>query len=333
MRDKLQRIRSKKLWAFLILPVTIIIALILVSTFLFPILYSNNSSGSQGNNRLHSGNVSMIQLSGNVPYLMSNSSYSSDSAKIGNAPTNQVLNLALYLNFTHMWLLKWYANQVNNPSSVLFHKYLSPQEFRDIFYPSHYEISSIENYYIKQGFSVWSYPYAPTVIIIRGNVGLIEKTFHVMEYEYSFKGNNAVFLTNTANPSVPAEFFPEIFHIYGLSYASYALYNHGSVFSLKRELSVDKSQVNISGNSCTLTPGNIYSYYGMNKIFKKGFSGAGTKIGILGVGESVGMNSVTSFWNAYNINNPNTKLINLTVGGTNNYSQGFEADLDLEWAG
>ncbi len=333
MKDRLQWIRAKKLWAFMILPLTIIIALILVSTFIFPILYSNNSSGSHGNNAPPSGNASMIQMSGNVPYLISNSSYSSDSAKVGNAPTNQVLNLALYLNFTHIWLLKWYANEVNNPSSIFFHKYLNPQEFRDIFYPTQYEISLIENYYIKQGFSVWSYPYAPTVIVIRGNIGLIEKTFHVVEYEYRFSGNNAVFLTNTANPWIPTEFLPEIFHVYGLSYASYALYTQGPTFSLKRELRVENPQINVSGNSCTLTPRNIYSYYGLNKIFKKGFSGAGTKIGILGVGESIGMNSVTDFWYTYNISNPNTNLINLTVGGTNNYAQGFEADLDLEWAG
>ena len=287
--------------------------------------YNHNQGQEHGQN-------DMRILSGNIPYMMQNSTFSSDLELIGPAPGNANMTLTLYLGLKNMEFLHWYVDQVNNPNSALFHNYMSPGQFRTLFYPPYPYIRTIENYYSQAGFRVWNYQYAPTVIVLGGNVSLVESTFHVREYLYKFTPNGAVFMTNTANPSVPSE-FSDIFHVYGLSYSSEALLVSGTSLGVKSNAFIEGQAPSPEGNSYTLTPPNLYSFYQVNKLFENGFSGKGTSIGILGVGQSVDMSAVSTFWNEYGIHNPATKFINLTSNGKNPYRQGFEADLDVEWSG
>lgn len=280
----------------------------------------------------HHQSGQMMTLTGNVPYLIQNQSFQSELQFVGSAPGNVNLTLTLYLGLSNMGFLQWYVNQVNNPNSPLFHHYMNPSQFRALFYPSSNAINHIESYYSAQGFKVWNYNYAPTVIVLRGNVSLIENVFNVQEYIYKFLPNGAEFITNTANPSVPSQ-FSSIFHIYGLSYSTEALLNTGSQQSVKTNTFVQGQVSGPAGNSFILTPGSVSSFYQVNSLFSNGLTGQNTKIGILGVGQSVNMAAVSMFWNGYGIHNPTVKLINLTSNGMNPYGEGFEADLDVEWSG
>lgn len=323
----------KKRWRMAVIAVSLLVAVLFLASSFQPATTGVNTAtpaDMQGMNYHHHGR--MTTLSGNVPYMMQNQSFSSDLQLIGPAPGNAVLTLTLYLGFNHMGMLQWYVNQVNNPNSVLFHHYMSPSQFNSMFYPSHGTVHAIENYYSHEGFRVWNYNYAPTVIVVQGNVSLVESAFHVSEYLYKFLPNNAEFITNTANPSVPSQFH-SIFHVYGLSYSSAALLSSGNQKALKTNTIVQGQASGPAGNSYILTPTSLSSFYQVNKLFAKGYNGTNTKIGILGVGESVNMNAVSMFWNGYGIHNPTVKFVNLTANGQNPYSEGFESDLDVEWSG
>ncbi len=310
--------------------IPIAIALILIAVYVLPIFYQNSNTAQSNKNQFSSEN--MIKLHGNVPYIISNETCSKNMTFIQKAPGTSKMALTLYLNYTNLSLLEKYAYELNNPTSINFHKYLTPEEFRREFDPNNQEIRAIENYYERAGFTVWNYSYAPNIIVVDGSISLIEEAFNVTEYCCEFKGNNKLFITNKADPWIPRNFF-EIYHIYGLSYSSDALYPLSNSLQEKLGLRGYDSIFNITGNSYTLIPNNIYSYYNLDKLLKNGSNGEGIKIGILGVGESVDMNCVENFWNAFGISNPDTKLINLTSSGGNSYPQGFEADLDVEWAG
>ena len=303
---------------------------ILISVYIIPTFYPTSNSVETKKITIQQGN--MVKVSGNVPYIIYNSTCAHNLTLLGAAPKGKFLAITLYLNYTNLSLLERCASELNNPASSNFHKYLTSQEFRREFDPGYNEIRAIENYYAKIGFSVWNYSYAPNIIVLNGSISLIDEAFNVTEYCCEYLGNHADFITNKADPWVPQN-FSEIYHIYGLSYSSKALYSFYNPSQAKLGISGSSSIGNFYGNSNTLIPNNIYSYYNLSELFKKGYSGQGMKIGILGVGESVDMGSVKNFWNAFGIHNPDTNLINLTSTGSNNYNQGFEADLDVEWAG
>ena len=72
----------------------------------------------------------MIKLHGNVPYIISNETCSKNMTFIQKAPGTSKMALTLYLNYTNLSLLEKYAYELNNPTSINFHKYLTPEEFR-----------------------------------------------------------------------------------------------------------------------------------------------------------------------------------------------------------
>ncbi|BAB59291.1 hypothetical protein [Thermoplasma volcanium GSS1] len=278
-----------------------------------------------------------VLLNGNTPYLMTSPYFSPYLLNLGPANQSTVINVTLYLNFTHIQALEQFVSQVNSPNSPEFRHYLSPSQFESMYYPSSSVINSIENYYEKLGFKVWSYWYAPLVIVLQGNVSMFEHAFGTMLFEYMFTypgGDGAVFMTNTANPYIPIEFKGVIMHVYGLSYSSDALLSTVNKHELKTEVSTVKlSGLNLNGSKDLLTPINLANFYGVSALEESGLTGAGIKIGILGVGESANISAIDNFWNQYGIHHPTVKFVNLTPNGLNPYPEGVEADLDVEWSG
>lgn len=257
----------------------------------------------------------------------------------GPANGSMELNVTLYLNFTNLSGLEQFVSEVNSPMSPYFGDYLTPQQFRAMYYPSASVIGQIEAYYSGLGFKVWSYWYAPPlVIVLQGNVSMFEHTFGTMLYEYEFtypNGSYATFVTNTANPYIPEQFSQYIVHVYGLSYSSDALLSEVNRQDLKTEVTgatqTAGSQISMSS---VVTPLNLEQFYGVSELQQMGYTGQGIKIGILGVGESVNMSAVRAFWDRFGIHNPSVVLVNLTPpNGMNPYPEGVEADLDVEWSG
>ncbi len=274
-----------------------------------------------------------VMLNGNTPYVITDPELDPYLLNLGPASPTTQMNITLYLNMTNLSELSIFDSSVNSPLSTDFHQFLTPQEFRTEFYPSDTEISSIMAYYAAEGFKVWNYSYAPLVVVLSGTAGMFEKAFGVMVYEYAFEYpgvSPTIFLTNTANPYIPAAFGSDIMHVYGLSYSTDVL------------LSASQKGATVAGENAVssalpsneiLTPPNLENYYNVTQLHEMGLNGTGIKIGILGVGESVNVSSVRDFWDTYGIHNPSLTLVNLTANGLNPYPEGFEADLDVEWSG
>lgn len=331
-KDRFSKV-IKNHWGMIVVAASILVALLFLASSFQPADLSNTAViPSEMHGGSHHRPGQMMTLTGNVPYLMQNQSFQGELQLVGPAPGNANLTLTLYLGLNHMSILKWYVNQVNNPNSPLFHHYMNPSQFRELFYPSGNIINNIESYYSGHGFKVWNYNYASTVIVVKGNVSLVESVFHLQEYVYKYIPNGANFISNIANPSVPAQ-FGIIYHVYGLSYSTEALLATGSQQGLKTNTVIQGQVSGPSGNSFILTPASLSSFYQVNSLFGKGIAGKNTKIGILGVGQSVNMAAVSMFWNGYGIHNPAVKFVNLTSNGMNPYGEGFEADLDVEWSG
>ncbi|MHB8361416.1 MAG: S53 family peptidase [Thermoplasmataceae archaeon] len=282
---------------------------------------SNNSSSS------------MVQLPGNIPFLINNTSFASALKNVSPANSSKTLNIEMYLSLQNLSNLYNLSQNISSPVSNQYHQFMNPAQFRNKYYPSKSEIASIMSYYQNLGFKVWQYSYSPLMIILNGTISIIESAFHLKLYNFHWSPTNITFISNEQNPSIPKIFQNYILHIYGMSYSSLALFNPSQSNNFKTSFSPSNLSDQLNVNSLPLTPTNLRSYYGINNLISSGYSGQNESIGILGVGESFDYSSVDSFFSHYNIPIPRITQINLTNNGKNPYSEGMEADLDVEWAG
>ncbi len=302
----------------------IAIAFFFVTSAFLGVGISNGSTDS---------NVRMVQLQGNVPYMITNQNFSFDLMNLGPANGSIVLNLTIYLRLQNLTQLYYYAKILNDPSSKYYREYISPLQFREQYYPSLSVINSIKSYYQQNGFKVWQYSFAPLVIIISGNISTIEKAFGITLYNYEWLPTSTVFISNNQNPLIPISFEPYILHIYGLSYSSYALLSSTENYNPKEELTNYEKTSSPAGGPNTLTPPNLDSFYSVSTLHSLGYMGKNETIGLLGFAANINMNAIHDFWAEYNISFPEVTQINITPNGQNPYPEGFEDDLDVEWSG
>lgn len=281
-----------------------------------------------------------VPISGNVPYLISNPQFSSFFTNMGPANGSIVLNITLYLGLTNLSYLYEFVNEVNTAGNALYHHYLTPAQFRAEFYPSNSTVNAIESYYTSQGFKTWSYAYAPLVIVLQGNITIIDKTFGITLYDYNttlptensytYQQLSPIFITNNQNPNVPFIFSRYIVNVHGLSYASEVILTKSAVGGGLFQMQGNAGSPNAS--QTMLTPGNVAQYYQVSPLLSSGYNGTGQRIGIVGVGQGLNMSSEELFWHTYGIYPAHVHIVNLTPNGLNTARVGGEESLDLEWS-
>ena len=313
---------------------------------------------------------SMAVLAGNVPYLFTTPGFDFLWSIAGPTSGSQVLNLTLYLADTNLTYLEILVNELNTPGNPLYHHYLTPSQFQAQFYPSSTTVNGLENYYRQHGFTVWSYSYAPTVIVLQANVSTIDTQFELtleninvsstyagLENSYNYATLHNPVITNLVNPSVPSTYSSLIVSIYGMSYASDIDLNKAAITEcvylgggcsqsgtpngtmpgqggvLVAQEDQSSGSLSPAGSSSLLTPPNIESYYQMNGLVQAGYNGTGQKVGIIGVGQNFVYANEAAFWATYGIYPHNVHLVNLTSNGLNPYPSGSEQELDLEMVG
>ena len=104
-------------------------------------------------------------------------------------PINPYMQLTVLvgLKFTNPTLLNNYLTDVQNPSSVTYHRYLSKQQFQDYFSPDLATYSNLGNYFTKSGLTVNSYPDRVT-IKLTGSVAQFENIFHTKIMDVTWNG-------------------------------------------------------------------------------------------------------------------------------------------------
>ena len=282
----------------------------------------------------------LVPLTGNVPYLISNPQFSSFFTNMGPANGSTVLNVTLYLALTNLTYLYILVNELNTPGNALYHHYLTPSQFRAEFYPSNATVSAIKSYYSSEGFKVWSYPYAPLVVILQANITTIDKAFGITLYDYNttlptensytYQKLSSIFITNNESPSVPFIFSHDIVNVHGLSYASEVLLTKSAVGGGLYQMQDNTGSPNASQSM--LTPANLEQFYQISPLLSSGYNGTGQKIGIVGVGQGLNMTAEELFWHTYGIYPTHVHIVNLTANGLNTARVGGEESLDLEWS-
>jgi uncharacterized repeat protein (TIGR01451 family) len=153
-------------------------------------------------------NAALVTLSGHVPAVVS------QLTAEGSLPGTNRLNLAIGLPLTNTGALSNLLQQVYDPSSTNYHKYLTPDQFTAQFGPTAQDYQSVIDFATRNGLVV-SGTYSNRMLVdVTGKVSDIQNAFHVALHTYRHPTENRNFYAPNTEPTVDSSL--PILHISGL---------------------------------------------------------------------------------------------------------------------
>jgi hypothetical protein len=130
-------------------------------------------------------------------------------------PETNRLNLAIGLPLRNQAALDHFLQQLQDPASTNYHRYLTPQEFTKQFGPTRQDYDAVINFAKTNGLSVRGTYSNRTLVDVSAEVGTIEKALHVRMHTYRHPTEKRNFFAPDAEPSVDLDV--PILHISGLN--------------------------------------------------------------------------------------------------------------------
>ena len=284
------------------------------------------------------------------------------------------------LQFDHMMLvlkrpaeldaqLTQLIDDMHNPKSASYHKWIGAEQFGERFGPSQSDVEAVRHWLEAEGFTV-NVVYANNMFIdFSGTARQVETAFHTEIHNYEVNGQ--MHIANSRDPQIPAALGSVVHGITSLNdfhpRAMHEKVAHTTIDpkggNLKTavahsEVHSAKSEYDVSGGYYLIAPYDLEKIYNIAPLFTAGISGQGMKIVVVedtdlyncnatGAAGAAGTPcSATSDWavfrntfglGRYTAGNltqsnpaPQTGANNCTDPGDN--SDDVEAAIDVEWS-
>ena len=237
------------------------------------------------------------------------------------APRSLRISIAMALR-NREELQKLIADQ-QDPSSALYHRWLTPAEFSDRFGPTADGIAQVEIWLTKAGFSVESARLSRRTVVATAPVPVIEKAL-ALKIGSSADGST---FANLSDPIVPSSIAPLIASIRGL----------GNTIRVHRDVAVSETRVTpdaTQGGRTAFGPKDMWTFYDEAALNAAGTTGTGADCIALIEASDFEDTAVTVFDATFGL--PPATVSRVLVDGTNPGVTGgdatTEADLDVEYA-
>jgi len=142
---------------------------------------------------------SLTTLKGNVPSL-ARAEFDQGEADAATQLTN--MRLVLSRSAAQQSALDSYLAQLQDKSSPNYHKWLTPQQFGQLYGPADSDIAALVAWLQSHGFTVEPISVGRTNIAFSGSVSQVEAAFHTSIH--SFQTADAQFYSNTTDPQIPS---------------------------------------------------------------------------------------------------------------------------------
>ena len=236
------------------------------------------------------------------------------------ADASQVLHLSIGLRPSDPAGLDDLLQAIYTPGSPMYHQYLTPEEFTQLFAPTPDQVQQVVSFLQSQGVNVQGV--APNRLLIDATttVGVAEQAFHVQINEYTYA--NRTFYANAQAPDVPAILQPLIRSIGGLD---------NSVRYQPRVQSARGSRLQAAATS-GYGPGELSQAYDTVPFVGASMQGQGQTIALFEL-DGYQASDVQQYFQKYNLGA--SELSNVLVDGASGTAgQGaIEVELDIEVAG
>ena len=212
-------------------------------------------------------------------------------------------------------------SEQQDPSSRLYHKWLTPEEYGERFGLSDADLAKVTSWLQSQGLIVESVAASRTEVFFTGPVGLVGKVFATQIDDYVFKGEQH--FANRDPVSVPSAMAPVLLGVRGFS----------NFPPRSRLTPAPRFTSNISGNHF-LIPGDFATIYNLDPLYSQGLDGSGQKVAVVGQ-TAVKLSDIRAFRTASGLtqNDPTVQLVPGTGTSTTCTADLDEANLDIEWSG
>lgn len=102
-----------------------------------------------------------------------------------------------------------------DPASPDFHRWLTPEEFGELYGPTNSDIQSITVWLQGHGFSVDNVAIGRTFIEFSGTAALVRQAFHTEIHRYKVNGEEHI--ANSSDPSIPEALSPVVTGVFSLN--------------------------------------------------------------------------------------------------------------------
>jgi len=226
-----------------------------------------------------------------------------------------------------------FVDELHNPKSANFHKWVSAAEFGKNFGLAESDVQTITGWLASHGLVVNAVYPSGMVIDFSGNAGQVARAFHTVIHSLSVGG--VAHIANFGDPQIPAALAPAVAGVISL--------HDFRPHSMKRP----KYTYPFGGSIVhALVPADLATIYDFNPLFSKGITGAGQTIVVL---EDTDLYNGTRDWTAFRsefglsqYTTGSLATVHPTGGGANNCSDpgvsegpagdDDEAALDVEWS-
>ena len=226
--------------------------------------------------------------------------------------------------------LQQFIDELHDPKSPNFHKWLTAQQFGERFGVAHQDLDSVTRWLESFGFQVNTIYPSHMLIDFSGNASQVRAAFHAEIHYLEVEGVRHV--ANMSEPQVPAALAPAVVGIVSL----HDFRPHGA-----HKMRGPSAQFTFPGKSAGteygMVPGDLATIYNLNPLFNSGVSGQGQTIALI---ENTNLFN-TSDWNTFRStfglsSFSSGSLTTVHPGNCANpgvvSSSEVEAILDAEWA-
>jgi subtilase family serine protease len=245
--------------------------------------------------------------------------------RIEAADAKQPLNLSISLQLRHPYELNSLLSNIYDPQSPFFHRYLTPDQFKQQFAPTPDEVRQVANFLRGQGLAITGISSNDLLINAVGSVAQAQQAFHTQINTYRL--GSRVFYANSVAPSVPGSISELIASINGLddSVQYYPLYKRATTVTR----GLERRALPLTGPTSGYTPQDLTGAYDIAPLQDAGFLGDKQTIALFEL-DGYQQSDVTQYFHYYNLGNPS--INNVLVDGYNGSAgmNAAEVELDIE---
>ena len=213
-----------------------------------------------------------------------------------------------------------------DPSSPLYHKWITPDQFAARFGVADSDIAKVTSWLQQQGFSIDEVARSKDRIIFSGTVGQVEAAFGTELHYYKVGG--VTHFAPSQDLTVPVALSSVVQTVKNLS-----TFRPRSHVKLKAPQPAPRFTSSQSG-SHFLTPGDVATIYDIAPAYKAGYTGTGQAIAVVGQ-SAIALSDIEHFQSAAGLATKDPTVVLVPNSGTSVINSGDEAesDLDVQYSG
>lgn len=208
-----------------------------------------------------------------------------------------------------------------NPSSALYHKWLTPEEFATQFGIADSDMTKVQSWLERQGFTIDSIAHSKNRITFSGTAAQVAAVFNTELHYYNVDG--VIRYAPSKDVSVPAALISVVQSVSNLS-----------SFKPKPHVRLRSHFTSSQSGDHFLTPKDINIIYDINAAYNDGYDGVGQSIAVVGQSQ-VALSDIENFQSAAGLTVKDPIVVLVPNSGTSAVVSGdeVESDLDLEYSG